>query len=226
MPPRGVRTVITILKDLLRIFTCVRKATVPTSFGTDPRELTMLHDIHDLVPSGGFQEPPSMTRRWSPSMVQKWDLEPRGLSYEDVNSIRWIQTRCAESFASIDEGGMTVFMYGLFAKSANSLTLDIALFIFIPSLSRNELDEVWSRSALRRYESQTIEDHLVERIERDVVICCADDPYGPSKKVDKLKQDHVCESEETEISERGIIELYPKCPVVIDLPAWEDDLFK
>jgi len=108
-------------------------------------------------------------------------------------------------------------MYRLFAKSIDCLTLDIPLFVFIPSLTRQELDEAWAASTLRRYERQTTEDHLYGRIERDVFICCADDPYSPCKKPDELR---------LAWPDGKLIELYQKCPVIIDAPLWEDNLFE
>jgi hypothetical protein len=211
MAPRGIHRVMTLLRKPLRLFACVQPKVTPTSFETDTIKLTMLHDVHDLVPSGGVEQQQSVT--------ELGVLEPRWISKQDVNSIRWIQTRCAESFAAIDKGGMTVFMYGPFVKSISSLTLGITLFLFIPTLCRKELDEAWSGSALRRFERETIEDHLEKRIERKVIVCCADDPYRPSEKLDELRQDRVSESETPEVNAEEIIELYPKCPVLIDLPA-------
>jgi len=195
---------------LRRLFTCIqRKRVAPaSSFETDTGK-QMEMSVPDMVdPSDDFDQ---------------WDLEPRSISLGDLNSIKWIQTRCTETFASIDKGGMVVFMYGLFAKSIDCLTLDIPLFVFIPSLTRQELDEAWAASTLRPYERQTMEDHLYGRIERDVFICCADDPYSPCKKPDELRQDNMAGADG---NEGELIELYPKCPVIIDAPLWEDNLFE
>jgi len=127
----------------------------------------------------------------------------------------------------MDEGQIPVFMHGPFVRSINSLNLGIPLFLFLPTLHRQELDEAWCASELRRYEGETIESHLAERIEREVIVCCADDPYRPWWKVDELRQGHINESQKTKLKEDGIVELYPNCPFLFDLPnsPHDDDLF-
>ena len=200
-----------LLRRPLRLFTCIpRKRVAPaSSFETDNTGKQMEMSVPDIVdPSDDFDP---------------WDLEPRSISLGDLNSIKWIQSRCTETFASIDKGGMVVFMYGLFAKSIDCLSLDIPLFVFIPSLSRQELGEAWAATTRRRNERETMEDHLYGRIERDVFICCADDPYSPCKKPDELRQGNIAVPDG---NEGELIELYPKCPVIIDAPLWEDNLFE
>ena len=91
MAPRGVRSVIPLLKKPLSLFSCVRHKATRTSSETNTSKLTMMHNIHDRVSSGRFEQ--------EPSVEEEWELPPRGMSLGDLNNIRWIQPLCAESFA-------------------------------------------------------------------------------------------------------------------------------
>ena len=151
-----------------------------------------------------------------------WDLEPSNISYGDVNSIRWIQARCADFFNEFDEGRAVVFTYGPFANAINNLTLDITLELFIPSYSRVKLDEIWSQSGLYRGLYSTLEVHLRNYyVEREVTIRCADDPpYPLVNQTEGIKP----ESSQTETDQGETIQLYPNCPVLVDSP-WKNPLF-
>jgi hypothetical protein len=75
----------------------------------------------------------------------------------------------------------TVFIHGSFARALQTESSDINLFL--PSVSRRELDTAWANSLLRKptFEDpsvqQSINEHLRDGLGRDVSICCSDDPW-------------------------------------------------
>lgn len=113
-------------------------------------------------------------------MYSFWEFRRAYHKLPIAQDIPAIHTSCQPLFESLLPQA-TVFIHGSFARALQTDKSDINLFI--PSLSREELETIWSNSPLRKptYDDpsvdESINEHLRDLLGREVSICCSDDPW-------------------------------------------------
>lgn len=111
-------------------------------------------------------------------LVLPWDLY-RG-EYPIANDIPSVHKICQPVFDKLLLSA-DVYIHGSFARGLQTVASDINLYI--PSLSRDNLNEIWSQSPMQKASfgdpkvGVSINEYLREDLGREVTICCSDDPW-------------------------------------------------
>lgn len=155
-----------------------------------------------------------------PSNLRKyWDVRRSFVPIaQDVVDVHWT---CRAFFDAFDPDA-EVYIHGSFARGLHTEDSDVNLYI--PSYTRKELEEAWSKSPMRIPDPSefpglkvSINQLLRDELGREVSICCADDPWiwverdVKYKMLPVLEEGHPTSSLPFETSRAFMLNILRKC---------------